>query len=282
MNLQTQVEIAPFKEKITYQDKILFLGSCFATEVGTIMKDYQFDVVLNPFGVLYNPASICSSLERLESGKPFTQEDVICSQGKFTSFFHHSSFSKDTSEEFLLGANKALSCAKEDFAKASICVITLGTAWVFRHIERNLIVSNCHKIVAKEFRREHLDVETVVELFSTIISRHSDKKWIFTVSPIRHLKDGAHGNQISKATLLLAVEQLEQRFSNVHYFPAYEIMMDELRDYRFYEENMTHPSQQAINYIFEKFKECAIAPTIYEKMLQVRKELKARWHIKLI
>lgn len=279
MKLQTPVEIAPFKEKITYDDKILFLGSCFATEVGSIMRDYKFDVILNPFGVLYNPASICSSLQRLEEGKLFTEEDVICSQGKYTSFFHHSSFSKENPDQFLAGANESLSKAKEQFAQASVCIVTLGTAWVFRHIGRNLIVSNCHKIEAKEFRRERLDVETIVSLFSDIISRHSDKQWIFTVSPIRHLKDGAHGNQISKATLLLAVEQLEQHFVNVHYFPAYEIMMDELRDYRFYAENMTHPSQQAINYIFEQFKECAIAPSLFDKMVQIEKELKAQRHI---
>ena len=230
MKLQTPVEILPIKEKITYQSKLLFIGSCFATEIGKDMINLGFDILLNPFGVLYNPISIANSIDRLTTGKHFKESDIICSQGQYTSFFHHSSFSRSDPEEFLTNANSCLDSDRKAFEKCDWCIVTLGTAWVFRHIERNIIVSNCHKILPNEFRRERLNVEQTVETLSKVIAAHPDKKWIFTVSPIRHLKDGAHGNQLSKATLLLAIEILQHTFDNVYYFPAYEIMMDELRD----------------------------------------------------
>lgn len=280
MKLQTSVEITPMdeKSKITYADKILFMGSCFATEVGTIMREYGFDIMLNPFGVLYNPASISSSIERLSTGDLFSEGDVICSQGRYTSFFHHSSFSRDTAEDFLDNANKSLAADSASFSEINTCIVTLGTSWVFRHIKRDIIVSNCHKIVPQEFRRERLSFEDITSMLGEIISSFPCRKWIFTVSPIRHLKDGAHGNQLSKATLLLAIEQLQERFGNVFYFPAYEIMMDELRDYRFYAENMTHPSPQAVRYIFEQFTRYAISESEFAKMALAEKELKAGRH----
>ncbi|MFA5324872.1 MAG: GSCFA domain-containing protein [Bacteroidales bacterium] len=279
MKLQTPVELLSLKNTITYKDKVLFMGSCFATEVGNIMKSLQFDVMLNPFGVLYNPASICSSLKRLTNCEPFKGSDIICSQGLYTSFFHHSTFSKGYPTDFLENANEALSIDAKNYAKSQWSIITLGTAWVFRHIEKNIIVSNCHKIEEKEFKREFLETEEIVEMFNEIIASRKDKKWIFTVSPIRHLKDGAHGNQLSKATLLLAIDKLQKKNDNVYYFPAYEIMMDELRDYRFYTEGMTHPTPQAVKYIFEKFMDFAINKSEYPQMKVAEKQFKSNLHI---
>ncbi len=233
---------------------ILMMGSCFSTEVGRRLQEEGYNVTLNPFGILFNPASIANSLERLESRKPFVPGDVIPREGQFCSFHHHGCFRRETPEAFLLNANAALKAGADAFDAAQVVVLTLGTAWVFRHIARNLIVSNCHKVPAREFSRERLSVDETEALLASIIERHPDKRWILTVSPVRHLADGLHGNQVSKATLVLAADALVERFPNVEYFPSYEIMTDELREPRWYAENGTHPSPEAVDLIAERFK----------------------------
>ena len=233
---------------------ILMMGSCFSTEVGRRLQEEGYCVTLNPFGILFNPASIAHSLERLESRKPFTPDDVIPREGQFCSFYHHGSFRRETPQAFLLEANAALQAGADAFDSAQIVVLTLGTAWVFRHLARNIIVSNCHKVPAREFSRERLSVEETVALLAPVVERHPDKRWILTVSPVRHLADGLHGNQVSKATLVLAADALAERFSNVEYFPSYEIMVDELREPRWYAANGTHPSPEAVDLITERFK----------------------------
>ena len=279
MKLQTPVECAHLKERLGYKNKYFFIGSCFAAEIGSMMKDLGFDILLNPFGVLYNPASIHSSINRLASGTPFTEKDIIISDGRYTSFFHHSTFTRGSAEEFLANANACLERDSARFAAADTCVVTLGTAWVFRHLELDIIVSNCHKIHPAQFRRECLEVEEVTGKLCEIVEIHPDKKWIFTVSPIRHLKDTAHGNQLSKSILLLAIDRLQQLHPEVGYFPAYEIMMDELRDYRFYAENMTHPTDQSIRYIFERFCDYAIDASQMATIAEAKKRLRASRHI---
>lgn len=239
---------------IDKEEGAVMMGSCFSTEVGSRLKEEGYNVHLNPFGILFNPASICSSLLRLESREPFERQDVIERDGQYCSFFHHGCFRRPTPQEFLDNANKALRESADFFDTCSTVILTFGTAWVFRHLERNIIVSNCHKVPAREFRRERLEVEEIVNMLSPVMERHRDKKWIFTVSPIRHLADGAHGNQVSKATLLLAIEGLRKRFPDcTGYFPAYEIMLDELRDYSWYAEDMVHPSQEAVERIYSRF-----------------------------
>ena len=280
MKLTTPVTIEPLVRRLGFDSRFLFVGSCFADSVGALIMESGFSVMLNPFGVLYNPASISQSFHRMESREPFTDADVICSEGRYTSFWHHSRFSRPSAQEFLENANAALLEAADAFAKADVCVVTLGTSWVFRHIARDMIVSNCHKIVASEFRRERLSVDQSAELLASVVERYPHKLWIFTVSPIRHMADGAHGNQISKASLLLAVERLRERYPNVTYFPAYEIMMDELRDYRFYEENMTHPSHLAVEYIFDCFRQFAIDPACENAIAANRKAARAAGHRK--
>ena len=156
--------------------------------------------------------------------------------------------------------NQSLAEAYEHFLKSKWIVISLGTSWVFRNKEKGFVVSNCHKLSANQFEREFLSVEESVRCLSEIVAQHPEKQFVFTVSPLRHLKDGLHGNQLSKAALLLAVDEVCQKFDNAHYFPAYEIVMDELRDYRFYKEDMVHPTDQAVHYIWERFVDFAIDP----------------------
>lgn len=253
------------------------LGSCFSAEMGERMTAHGYRVCNNPFGVLYNPVSVMSSLLRLADGRPFLPEDVIPRDtnpvregrkpravspehrpiapdgGGYVSFWHHGSFARKTPEEFLDHANAALSRASAAFGEADTIIVTFGTAWVFRHLERDIIVSNCHKHPAREFRRERLEVEDITALWNPVLDRFPDKRFIFTVSPVRYLKDGLHGNQLSKAILLLAEDRLVQAHTNAEYFPSYEIVMDELRDYSWFGEDTVHPSAAAVDMVWERF-----------------------------
>lgn len=259
MIFHTEINIKPLEQTVVYADALLFLGSCFADEVGVVCKGLGFNALVNPFGVLYNPASIAQSVERLDSGRPFTRDDVIAvGERQYCTFNHNTAF-WNTSEDMLLQTiNQRLGEAHEHFMKSKWLVVSLGTSWVFKHRMSGQIVSNCHKLPAHQFDREFLTVERSSQYLSGIVERHPEKQFIFTVSPLRHLKDGMHGSQLSKAALLLAVNEICRQFANAHYFPAYEIMMDELRDYRFYKEDMVHPTEQAVRYIWERFAEFAI------------------------
>ena len=274
MHLSTDVKIQPIEQRIVYGDKLLFLGSCFADEIGNICKGLGFDALVNPFGVLFNPASISQSVERLESGKDFTKDDVIEVGGEFfCTFSHNTVFWNPSPEKLLETVNSSLNSARQHFMHAKWIVISLGTSWIYRHKQRGLIVSNCHKLPSQLFQREFLTAEQSTELLSQLVEKHKDKQFIFTISPLRHLKDGLHENQISKAALLLAVDEICKRFGNAHYFPAYEILLDELRDYRFYKEDMIHPTEQAVRYIWEHFTDFAIAESELPAMKQAQ-ELK--------
>jgi len=233
------------------------MGSCFSTEVGQKMAEDGYKVFLNPFGILFNPASISSSIIRMEECKPFTEDEVIERDGGYVSFSHHGSFRRETPEDFLEHANASLIDSARKFKDADTIILTFGTAWVFRHKDRNFIVSNCHKVPAREFNREFLSVNDITDMLNPVIGRHHDKRWIMTVSPIRHLADGAHGNQLSKSTLLLAIDAIQQKNpDNTFYFPAFEIMIDELRDYSAYQSsNLTHPSEESVYHIYNRFKE---------------------------
>lgn len=274
MNLSTDVKIQPIEQRIVYGDRLLFLGSCFADEIGNICKGLGFDALVNPFGVLFNPASICQSVERLESGKVYTKDDVIEVGGEFfCTFSHNTEFWNPSPERLLETVNGSLNSARQHFLQTKWIVISLGTSWIYRHKQRSLIVSNCHKLPSQLFQREFLTTEQSTELLSQLVEKHEDKQFIFTVSPLRHLKDGLHENQISKAALLLAVDEICKRFGNTHYFPAFEILLDELRDYRFYKEDMIHPTEQAVRYIWENFTDFAIAESEMPAMKQAQ-ELK--------
>ena len=272
LRLQTPVTDERCRTGISYSDKIMMLGSCFSENIGVQLKNFGFDVCVNPFGVLYNPVSILNSVERMLEKRLFTLEDCIqigAGDTRFCSFSHHTSFARENAETFIAEANAALEKAAENFRKCTKVIITLGTSWCFRHLERDFIVSNCLKRPAAEFRRERLRVQETTDALQRIIDLCAEKaaedpgfvskEFIFTVSPIRHFKDGAHGNQISKSTLLLGIEEVVADSANrADYFPAYEIVMDELRDYRFYAEDMCHPSSQAVDYIRERFLDWAL------------------------
>ena len=295
MKLQTPVADQPCRVGISYSDKIIMLGSCFSDNIGGQLADLGFDVCVNPFGTLYNPVSIMKSVERLISRTPFTAEECVqigAGDERFCSFSHHTSFAREDIEAFLDNANMALESAASHFRQSSKVVITLGTSWCFRHVGTDRIVSNCLKRPASEFARERLSAGETASCLEAIMDlcRHAaedipgfqQKQFIFTVSPIRHFKDGAHGNQISKAGLLLGIEQAMESNcgSKADYFPSYEIMMDELRDYRFYAEDMCHPTKQAVDYIRERFLSWALPPSEQPVLEEKIRLLKRRSHIK--
>jgi hypothetical protein len=282
IRLQTPVNDEKCRSGISLSDKIMMLGSCFSDNIGRQLQDFGFDAMVNPFGTLYNHISILNSIRRLVSGTEFTAEDCIdmgAGSGLICSFAHHTSFARKEEATFIENANRTLGQARAYFLECNKLIITLGTSWCFRHMERDMIVSNCLKRPGGEFRRERLSVNDTVEALKEIIGICMDgrggkkKDIIFTVSPIRHFKDGAHGNQLSKSTLLLGIDEVislltedsakmeadrEKEGISIDYFPAYEIVMDELRDYRFYAEDMCHPSSQTVDYIRERFLDWAL------------------------
>lgn len=282
LKLQTPVETGRSAVCISLNDKIFVLGSCFADNMGQKMADLGFDVCVNPFGTLYNPVSICNSVARLTSGIPFSKDECVqmgAGAGLVCSFSHHTSFARRTEDEFLQVANASLEEASRRWKAATKVIITLGTAWIYEYLRSGETVSNCLKIDAKEFSRRRLSVRETATLLMNMITRHPEKEFIFTVSPIRHLKDGAHGNQLSKSTLLLALEDVATKFSDrCDYFPAYEIVLDELRDYRFYSPDMFHPSAQTVDYLWSRFVRFAVPESELPALDARRRELLRAQH----
>lgn len=235
------------------------LGSCFSENIGRKLQEACFNADLNPFGVLFNPVSINQSIERLIEAKPFNQDEFFKSGSLWNSFMHSSFFSDVRLEKAMQNVNLRFTEAVYFLRSTEVLIITFGTAWVYENINDGKIVSNCHKLPSKQFIRRRLEVQEIVEIYvklinSIIVSKEfALNKIIFTVSPIRHWKDGAHENNLSKSVLHLAIDQIQKHFSFVEYFPAFEIQMDELRDYRFYANDMCHPSEQAIEFIWDRF-----------------------------
>lgn len=247
VKLQTIVDILPSEWKIGYEDKVLMLGSCFSDEIGAQMQQRYLQVTCNPFGTLYNPLSIAQALTMTEV------PELVEHEGLWHSMAHHGSFSRASKEEAEQAVRASIKTMQQALNEASVVIVTFGTAWVYEmkeergKMKEEKVVGNCHKLPERCFVRRRLTVEEIVDAWKPILEKYSDKHWLFTVSPIRHIKDGLHENQLSKATLLQSVEQLGD------YFPSYEIMLDELRDYRFYADDLVHPSSLAVNYIWERF-----------------------------
>ena len=282
LKLQTPVETGRGVVSISLKDRIFVLGSCFADNIGGKMVDLGFDVCVNPFGTIYNPVSVCNSIARLTSGIPFSKDECVqmgAGAGLVCSFSHHTSFARRTEDEFLQVANASLKEASLRWKAASKVIITLGTAWIYEYLRSGETVSNCLKIDAKEFSRRRLYVRDTATLLMNMIARHPEKEFMFSVSPIRHFKDGAHGNQISKSTLLLALDEVLAKFpERCEYFPAYEIVLDELRDYRFYAADMIHPSDQAVDYLWSRFVRFAMPESELPALDARRRELLRAQH----
>ena len=258
MLLQTQIPIQRQKQNlIDYNSKILLLGSCFSENIGNKLSYYKFQTSQNPYGILFHPKAIEKLVDNVIQQKDYTEDNIFFHNERWHCFDAHSSLSSSNKQELIDNLNQNTASTFEVLQKASHVIITLGTAWIYKHINSGNTVANCHKIPQKEFSKEILSIDEIQNslqnICSLISSLNPNATLIFTVSPVRHIKDGFIENQRSKAHLVSAIHQLKEKNNSVRYFPSYEIMMDELRDYRFYKEDMIHPNQTAIHYIWEKF-----------------------------
>jgi len=279
---RTVVRCAASPEKIVYGTPFLMMGSCFAENIGAKLQQLKFDVILNPFGIVYHPASAALQLERIIFAKPYTDQELHHHHELWHSFDHHGRFSHPDVSICLEQINLELRQAHDQLKRSDWLFVTFGTAWAYRLKTNGRIVANCHKFPASDFERIRFDVDEIYIVWKKVIAlvqQFNPKiKIVFTVSPIRHLRDGAHENQLSKSMLLLAVDRLKRNTDNTGYFPAYEIVLDELRDYRFYAENMTHPDDMAINYILHRFCESYISEDALQTMKSLEDIIKASEH----
>ncbi len=272
MKLQTIVDIQPSAWKIGYEDRILMVGSCFSDEIGAQMQERYLHVTCNPFGTLYNPLSIAQALTMTE------MPVLVEHEGLWHSMAHHGAFSRADKNEAEQAIRGSIETMQQALQEATVVIVTFGTAWVYE-LKNGIsglgvsgLVGNCHKLPESCFNRRRLSVEEIVAAWKPILAQYSDKRWLFTVSPIRHIRDGLHENQLSKATLLQAVEYLGD------YFPSYEIMLDELRDYRFYADDLVHPSSLAVNYIWERFVDTFCTPQTKNELVLQHKRWKHEHH----
>ena len=281
MKLSTPVNCPPLPVQIGLDDRVMVLGSCFADRIGARLAAAGFEVCVNPFGTLYNPASIAQALDRLADPRPFTEADCVemgAGAGLVCSWNHHSSFARPGAAAFLDAANRSLEDAAAFWQRCNKVLVTLGTAFVWRIASDGRIVSNCLKRPAAEFHHERLDESEVTRLLERICPPDSGREYIFTVSPVRHLGDGAHQNQLSKATLLLAMDRFISGREGATYFPAYEILLDELRDYRFYAEDLVHPSETAVSCIWESFLQAAVPARDHARVAENEKAARRSAH----
>ena len=285
MKLFTELSIPPLGVQIGADEKVLLLGSCFSDEVGKRMQEWGLDACRNPFGALYNPLSILNAIELLDSDRLLDESDCVpmgSGAGMICSWYHHTKMARKTSADFLSEANRALTLSREFWKECGVVIITLGTAFVYRHDGR--VVANCLKRPAAEFTRLMMSPEEVEQALKEIIRLAAPRRLIVTVSPIRHLADGAHANTLSKASLQLGSDAAlkERDEKQCCYFPSCELMLDELRDYRFYDADLVHPRDIAVDYIFERFLKCCTGERD-RKILEARhKEFLHKQHIPIL
>jgi lysophospholipase L1-like esterase len=287
MQFRTQIPLSKSNNPIDYNSKVLSFGSCFAENIAEKFDYFKFQNETNPFGIIFNPVSIEKVIERTVTEKGFTEKDVFFHNERWHSYEVHSDLSNSDRQELLETLNKAISETNKQLKEATHIIITYGTSWIYRNLESDEIVANCHKVPQKQFSKELLPVDVIqksiqntIDLIQTI---NPNVNFIFTISPVRHIKDGFAENQLSKSHLFTALHQVlkiyNSQFATHNYFPSYEIMMDELRDYRFYTEDMLHPNQVAIDFIWHKFSENYISDesiSLMQEISEIQKSLRHR------
>lgn len=295
----TRVGVPAMPFGIDYATGIVSLGSCFSDEIGMRLRESDFHVEQNPFGTLYNPASIAAALRRIMYNREVGREDLVEYGGLWHSWHHHGSFSRPTAEECLEVCNSRLHGAHEALKQARLLLVTFGSAWVYEH--EGAVVANCHKLPQDNFVRRCMTVDDIVSLWRPLLEEvhacYPTLHILFTVSPIRHIGDGLHGNQLSKSTLLLAVDELvdhdlppakrkkkgakveEPERPVTFYFPSYEIVVDELRDYRFYGPDMVHPTDLAVDVVWDRFQRATMVPAVREQAHFNAKQKKREHHV---
>ena len=282
MKLQTQISLEKKTPAIDYDSKLFLLGSCFAENIADKFSYYKFQNKVNPLGVMFHPLAILDLLKRAQNRANYNEKDLFFSNGYWQSYSAHSRLKNPSQKEIILDLNSAVLSTKTQLMDASHVILTLGTAWVYTHIKSQTIVANCHKQPQKEFHKSLLSIDQLKESFESIISIlksfNPEMAIIFTISPVRHLKDGFVENNHSKSQLVSALYPIVNTCENTHYFPSFELVMDELRDYRFYKEDMIHLNQLAVDYIWERFQSSWIGSAAKLTMNEVSRLQKGLGH----
>lgn len=278
MKFRTEIAVTPWQHPIDYNHSIVSLGSCFATNIAERLRKCKFRVVSSPTGILFNPASIATSVRDMAEGRVVQREELITLDDSYVSYRFHSAMAGATPEDALKRMNKALENGRRALQEADILIVTLGTAWAYRLRSTGEVVANCHKQPAREFRRELLTVSEIVESLEMIL-RHTSCRLVLTLSPVRHIGEGMEDNSLSKALLRVAINEVTARHAErVSYFPSYEIMMDDLRDYRFYADDLVHPTTMAVDYIAERFFDAALSSDAKALKQSVEEIIRAAQH----
>ncbi|WP_035651897.1 GSCFA domain-containing protein [Flavobacterium sp. ASV13] len=287
MQFRTQIPISKSNNPIDYNSKVLSIGSCFAENIAEKFDYFKFQNETNPFGIIFNSVSIEKLFRRVCELDFYQEKDVFFHNERWHSYEVHSDLSNSDRQELLETLNKAITETNKQLKEASHIIITYGTSWIYRNLESEEIVANCHKVPQKQFSKELLSAEfiqkSIQNTINLIQTLNPNINFIFTVSPVRHIKDGFIENQLSKSHLFTALHQVlkthNSKLITHNYFPSYEIMMDELRDYRFYTEDMLHPNQIAIDYIWKLFSENYIAQesiSVMQEVDEIQKSLRHR------
>lgn len=274
MKLRTEIELRPAERLIDHETPIMLMGSCFTDVIGNHLEQAGFTTLKNPFGILYNPLSILACVDHIANRKHLIPNDLILHEGRYHSMLCHGSMSHESIEETLQAINESIDCAHEFLQQDNLQIfITLGTSWVYE--KQGQIVGNCHRLPEQQFTRRRLSLEECTTALHSIQEHIKNLASItYTVSPIRHVRDGLHENQLSKSTLLLAIEQAQ-----ANYFPAYELLMDDLRDYRFYRDDLCHPSELAADYVWQKFQDRYMTAHTQQICRIREKEWKTKHHV---
>lgn len=283
MKFRTEINPDPSPFRISHETPIMLIGSCFSDNIGMKLSQLLFPARINPFGVVYNPLSVIKSIDNILNKRSYTEKDLFFFDDLWHSWDHHSIFSSVKAKEVLQNINSEIELSYDFLKKGRFLIITFGTSWVYRLKDTSQLVCNCHKVPASEFRRELISVAEIVNEFNSLLQRLRDFNpeldIIFTISPVRHWKDGANGNQLSKSILQLAIHDLRQNHNkHCEYFPAYEILLDDLRDYRFFTDDLLHPNAQAIDYIYEKFNDAFFNEETKKLSSEIDKLVKASKH----
>lgn len=282
MDFRTSLPFSESPFQINYRQAVLALGSCFAEHIGERLQDRKFELLLNPFGILYNPLSILDSLERLRQGKAIAAEELFQHQELWHHFSFHSRYSQPERDTALEQMNASINQVHQKWDQIDRLILTWGTAYAFRHVAQERIVANCHKLPGETYERFRLNPDQFIPTYRKFLKKEKDQKpdlqVLISVSPVRHLRDGLMENQRSKAVLLLAAEELCRELDFVHYFPAYELVLDDLRDYRFFERDLAHPNATAIDYVWEYFHKACIPTCDQEISRKVEAIIRAAHH----
>ena len=279
MKFRTEIDIKPFRNRLGYNSRIFAAGSCFAENISARLATAKFNVTANPLGIMFNPVSVADTIERCAAARHVDPSEMAQGAEGWFHFGFHGSFSRADADSAAAAMNAAIDAGHKALTEADTVIVTFGTAYVFRLTENGATVANCHKQPAEMFRRERLSADEIVGRWSRLIENElRGKHIILTVSPVRHRADGLDGNMLSKSILRVAAAELAERYEDADYFPAYEILCDDLRDYRFYADDMVHPSEAAVGYIWEKFVRTAVTPEAQSLLERVEAIVEAAHH----